>query len=190
MKIIFLIGKINYKWSFILIFTSYLSLPKGIKNGSPIKMLPEIRVLPWKFGVCSLEIFEWIRRLHLVRNLSPHVQMIYSLVLKYGFRENPSFTSMFFPIQLPLEIFEGHVSLPNGICSYYSPNSSALHWFTRGCTNPYQPVPTRTNPQKRCSKVKSKRFCVLTIASSKFVVYPQSKSQLVTREIVVPSLRG
>ena len=149
MKIIFLIGKINYKWSFILICTSYLSLPKGIKNGSPIKMLPEIRELPWKFGVCSLEIFEWIRRLHLVGNLPPHVQMIYSLVLKYGFRENPSFTSMFFSHSTSVVDFPR----PRFVAKWY-----LFILFPKQLSTPlvysriYQPVPTRTNPRKDAAK--------------------------------------
>jgi hypothetical protein len=161
MKIIFLIGKINYKWSFILIFTSYLSLPKGIKNGSPIKMLPEIRVLPWKFGVCSLEIFEWIRRLHLVRNLSPHVQMIYSLVLKYGFRENPSFTSMFFSHSTSV----GDFRRPRFVAKWY-----LLILFPKQLSTPlvysrmYQPVPTRTNPYKPPKKMQQSEIQAILCA--------------------------
>ena len=60
----------------------------------------------------------------------------------------PHLLRCFCPIQLPLEISPGHVSFPNGICSYYSRNSSALHWFTRGYTNPYQPVPTPEKMQQ------------------------------------------
>ena len=145
-------------------------------------MLPEIRELPWKFGVCSLEIFEWIRRLHLVGNLPPHVQMIYSLVLKYGFRENPSFTSMFLSHSTSVGDFPG----PRFVPKWY-----LLILFPKQLSTPlvysriYQPVPTPEKMQQSEISEIQPIFCAYNCQPKIRRISPK-----VTREIVVLSFRG